>query len=102
MFENISEVIQLSRENGYSFFNKERQQQHKTRVLPTIYCGRYFITESVIQEKKFYSIYKALKDGACDIVRGEVYLSERAAKRHINLYFDYDEEQSEEVSYELR
>ena len=102
MFENINEIIQLSRENGYSFFNKERQRQHKTRVLPTIYCGRYFITESIIREKKFYSIYKALKDGACDIVRGEVYLSERAAKRHINLYFDNDEEQSEEVSYELR
>ncbi len=102
MFENINEIIQLSRENGYSFFNKERQRQHKTRVLPTIYCGRYFITESIIQEKKFYSIYKALKDGACDIVQGEVYLSERAAKRHINLYFDHDEEQSEEVSYELR
>ena len=102
MFENINEIIQLSRENGYSFFNKERQRQHKTRVLPTIYCGRYFITESIIREKKFYSIYKALKDGACDIVRGEVYLSEGAAKRHINLYFDNDEEQSEEVSYELR
>jgi len=102
MFENINEIIQLSRGNGYTFFNKDRQRQHKTRVLPTIYCGRYFITESVIQNKIFYSIYKALKDGAVDIVQGEVYLSERSAKRHINLYFDHEQEEQEEVSYELR
>ena len=100
MFETINEIITLSRENGYTFFDKDRQRQHKTRVLPTLYYGRYFITEQVLDNKKFYSIYKALKDGACDIVQGNIYLSQRSAERHINIYLnDVD---IEEVSYELQ
>ena len=100
MFTSIEEIIQLSRENGYTFFNKERQQQYQTRVLPTLYYGRYLITEQVMEGRKLYSIYKVLKDGACDIVRGEVYLSRRSAERHINIYLnDMD---IEEVSYELQ
>ena len=43
MFENINEIVALSRENGYTFFDKERQEEHKTRVLPTLYGGKYFI-----------------------------------------------------------
>lgn len=100
MFTSIKEIIQLSRENGYTFFNKERQRQYQTRVLPTLYYGRYLITEQVMEGKKFYSIYKVLKDGACDIVKGNVYLSRRSAERHINIYLnDMD---IEEVSYELQ
>ena len=100
MFTSIEEIIQLSRENGYTFFNKERQQQRKTKVLPTLYYGRYLITEQVLEGRKFYSIYKVLKDGACDIVRGEVYLSQRSAERHINIYLN--DTDIEEVSYELQ
>lgn len=100
MFTDINEIITLSRENGYTFFNKDRQQAHKTRVLPTLYYGRYFITEQIMDNKKFYAIYKALKDGACDIVQGSIYLSQRSAERHINIYLnDMD---IEEVSYELQ
>ena len=100
MFTSIEEIIQLSRENGYTFFNKERQRQYQTRVLPTLYYGRYLITEQVMEGRKLYSIYKVLKDGACDIVKGNVYLSRRSAERHINIYLnDMD---IEEVSYELQ
>ena len=100
MFTSINEIVQLSRDNGYSFFNQDRQQEHKTRVLPTLYYGRYLITEQVMEGRKLYSIYKALKDGACDIVKGNVYLSRRSAERHINIYLnDMD---IEEVSYELQ
>ena len=68
MFETMNDIVTLSRENGYTFFDKGRQQQHRTRVLPTLYGGKYFITESIHEGRKFFSIYKALKDGACDIV----------------------------------
>jgi len=47
MFTTINEIVQLSRENGYTFFDKERQLEHKTRVLPTLYGGKYYITESI-------------------------------------------------------
>ena len=100
MFESINQIILLSRENGYTFFNKERQEEHKTRVLPTVYGGKYFITESIHKGKKFFSIYKALKDGACDIVRGEVFLSERSAQRYLKIAILDNE--IEEVSYELQ
>jgi len=100
MFTTINEIIQLSRENGYTFFNKERQRQHQTRVIPTLYYGRCLITEQVMEGKKFYSIYRVRKDGACDIVRGEVYLSQRSAERHINIYLN--DTDTEEVSYELQ
>jgi hypothetical protein len=100
MFTSINEIIMLSRENGYSFFDKERQRLHQTRVLPTLYYGRYFITEQIREGKKFFAIYKALKDGACDVVQGNIYLSQRSAERHINIYLnDMD---IEEVSYELQ
>ena len=85
MFETMNDIVTLSRENGYTFFDKDRQQQHKTRVLPTLYGGKYFITESIHKGRKFFSIYKARKDGACDIVRGEVFLSERSAARYLKI-----------------
>jgi hypothetical protein len=103
MFENINEIVALSRENGYTFFDKERQEEHKTRVLPTLYGGKYFITQSVYKGRHMYSIYKALKDGACDIVRGEIFLSERSAQRYLKIAILPNEQdnETEEVSYEL-
>ena len=105
MFENIDQIVALSRENGYTFFDKERQKQHRTRVLPTLYGGKYFITQSLYDGRRMYSIYKALKDGACDIVRGEVFLTERSAQRHLKIVIlpnELDIDETEEVSYELR
>ena len=99
MFTTINEIVQLSRENGYTFFDKERQQELQTRVLPTLYYGKYFITEQIHNGKKLYAIYKALKDGACDIVQGNIYLSQRSAERHIKIYLNQTD--YEEVSYEL-
>ena len=100
MFTSINEIVQLSRENGYTFFDKDRQREHKTRVLPTLYGGKYFITESIHKGRQFFSIYKALKDGACDIVKGEVFLSERSAQRYLKIAILDNE--TEEVSYELQ
>ena len=85
MFTSINEIVLLSRESGYTFFDKKRQEEHQTRVLPTLYGGKYFITESIHKGRKFFSVYKALKDGACDIVKGEVFLSERSAARYLKI-----------------
>ena len=100
MFTSINEIVELSRENGYSFFDKDRQREHRTRVLPTLYGGKYFITESIHKGKRLFSIYMAHKDGACDIVRGEIFLSERSAQRYLNIAIIDNE--TEEVSYELQ
>ena len=105
MFETINDIISLSRENGHTFFDKERQREHQTRVLPTLYGGKYFITETVHNGTTLYSVYKAHKDGACDIVRGEVFLSERSAQRFLKIVIlpnEHDDDTDEEVSYELR
>ena len=106
MFETINEIMSLSRENGYTFFDKERQRENKTRVLPTLYGGKYFVTESIHEGMTLFSVYKALKDGACDIVRGEVFLSERSAQRFLKIVILPNEPEiddtDEEVSYELR
>ena len=99
MFTSINEIVLLSRESGYTFFDKKRQEEHKTRVLPTLYGGKYFITESIHKGRKFFSIYKALKDGACDIVKGEIFLSERSAQRYLKIAILDNE--TEEVSHEL-
>ena len=100
MFNSINEIISLSRENGYTFFDKKRHEEHKTRVLPTLYGGRYFITESLHKGRALFSIYQVFKDGACDIVRGEVFLSERSAQRYLKIALLNNE--TEEVSYELQ
>ena len=100
MFTTINEIITLSRENGYTFFDKDRQREHKTRVLPTLYGGKYFVTECVHKGRQFYSIYQAHKDGACDIIKGEVFLSERSAQRYLKIAILDNE--TEEVSYELQ
>ena len=100
MFTTINEIVVLSRENGYTFFDKDRHMEHKTRVLPTLYYGKYFITEQIHDGKKLYAIYKALKDGACDIVQGNIYLSQGSAERHIKIYLNQTD--YEEVSYELQ
>ena len=101
MFTTINEIVLLSRENGYTFFNKDRQEEHQTRVLPTLYGGSYFITESVHNNTRLYSIYKALKDGACDIVRGEIFISQRSAERYLKIAILPNITEEEEVSYEL-
>ena len=100
MFETINDIITTSRENGCDFFDKERQKQFQTRVLPTLYGGKYFITETVHRGRLLYSIYKAHKDGACDIVRGEVFLSERSAQRYLKIAILDNE--PEEDSHELQ
>ena len=100
MFTTINEIITLSRENGYTFFDKDRQREHKTRVLPTLYGGKYFVTESLHKGRQFYSIYQAHKDGACDIIKGEVFLSERSAQRYLKIAILDNE--TEEDSYELQ
>ena len=104
MFTSINDIILLSRENGYTFFDKDRQQELQTRVLPTLYGGKYFITQSLYDGRRMYSIYKALKDGACDIVRGEIFISQRSAERYLKIAIlpNIIEDETEEVSYELR
>ena len=103
MFGTLNEIIELSRRNGYSFFNEERQKLNGTTVHPTIYYGRYFITEGKYHNRRLFSVYRVLKDGACDIVQGNIYLSLKQAERYINMFLDYEEEPStEELSYELR
>ena len=99
MFETINDIIMLSRENGHTFFDKERQREHQTKVLPTLYGGKYFITETIHRGKTLFSIYKAHKDGACDIVRGEVFLSERSAQRYLKIAIldNETEEESDEL-----
>ena len=99
MFETINDLIKTSRENGCDFFDKERQKEFQTKVLPTLYGGKYFITETVHRGKLLYSIYKAHKDGACDIVRGEVFLSERSAQRYLKIAIldNETEEESDEL-----
>lgn len=96
MFETINDLITTSRENGCDFFDKERQKEFQTKVLPTLYGGKYFITETVHKGRLLYSIYKAHKDGACDIVRGEVFLSERSAQRYLKIAI-LDNETEEET-----
>ena len=102
MFTSINDIILLSRENGYTFFDKDRQREHKTRVLPTLYGGAYFITEQLHDGKRLYSIYKALKDGACDVVRGEIFISKRSAERYLKIAILPNITEEEEVSYELQ
>ena len=102
MFNTINEVVTLSRENGYTFFDKGRQQQHKTKVLPTLYGGRYFITESIHNGKTLFSIYQVFKDGACDIVNGQVFVSKRSAQRHLKIVILPNTPEEEEDSYELQ
>lgn len=96
MFETIEEIIQLSRENGYTFFDEKRQSREETTVHPTVYYGRYFITEDTFRNKRCFSIYRALNDGACDIVRAYVFPNIRQAKRFINMFLDYEEDITEE------
>lgn len=96
MFETIEEIIQLSRQNGYTFFDKRRQAQEETTVHSTVYYGRYFITEDTHNNRRTYSIYRALKDGACDIVRAYVFPNKRQAERFINMFLDYEEETTQE------
>jgi hypothetical protein len=99
MFNTINDIMTISRDNGHTFFDKDRQQEFQTRVLPTLYGGKYFITETVHRGRLLYSIYKAHKDGACDIVRGEVFLSERSAQRYLKIAILDNE--VEEDSHEL-
>ena len=96
MFNTIQEVMALSRQNGYTFFDKERQRATETTVHPTIYYGRYFITEGTYHGRRLFSIHRALRDGACDIVQGEVFLSHRQAKRYISMFLEEEEEQPSE------
>ena len=99
MFNSINEIRELSRENGYSFFNEDRQRQTKTIVHPTIYYGRYIITEGAYNGMTLFSVYKVLKDGACDIVQGELYLSLKQAERYINMFLDCEEEEPSTEEY---
>jgi hypothetical protein len=98
MFETLNEIMELSRENGYKFFAENKRGY--TTVHPTLYGGKYFITESTHRNRRIYSIYCALKDGACDVVNGQVFGSLSQATRYMSMFLIDEDEQSEEVSYE--
>ena len=98
MFETLNEIMELSRSNGYQFFSKAKKGY--TTVHPTLYGGKYFITESTHRNRRVYSIYCALKDGACDIVNGQVFGSHSQATRYISMFLVDEDGQAEEVNYE--
>ena len=87
MFETLNEIMELSRTNGYQFFSKNKEGY--TTIHPTLYGGKYFITESTYRNRRIYSVYRALKDGSFS-----------QATRYISMFLVDEDGQAEEVNYE--
>ena len=109
MFETLTEVKEANRGNGYTFFTKKRLRDLGTTIYPTLYGGKYFIAENVLKiyignnrytSGKVSSIYKARKDGACDIYNGECFPSHSQATNYINNFLIDEEEETTGDQYD--
>ena len=100
MFTSINEIVQLSRENGYTFFNKDRQEEHKTRVLPTLYGGKYFITENIQRVDNSFLSTRLSRTVLATLFEVKSFYQNGQERRYLKIAILDNE--TEEVSYELQ
>lgn len=74
-FHTIAEIKEANRIRGHYYFSRETMKFFSSRVLPTIYGGRYFITSE--QDKyasspvpRKYTIRYAKDDGSIEKASG--------------------------------
>lgn len=64
-YKDISEIMQVNESVGNKFFSHKAMRFFKSRICPTIYGGRYFVTsEEVWDIGRRYSIRECSDDGA--------------------------------------
>jgi hypothetical protein len=69
-FTHIGEIRYENQRAGYHFFSPDTMRFFGSRVLPTVYGGRYFITveDDFSGTKRLYTIREAQADGSVDTV----------------------------------
>lgn len=70
MFSSVREIIRANKDAGQHFFSPDTMRFFGSRVLPTVYGGRYFITaeDDFSGTKRLYTIREAQTDGSVDTV----------------------------------
>lgn len=59
----VSSIRKANREAGYFFFSKATMEFFKSRVLPTVYAGRLFITSDDSPEGRIYKVRGCTDNG---------------------------------------
>tara|TARA_R100001129_G_scaffold9628_1_gene6629 strand:- start:194 stop:628 length:435 start_codon:yes stop_codon:yes gene_type:complete len=60
---NVSSIRKANKEAGYFFFSKATMEFFKSRVLPTVYAGRLFITSDDSPEGRIYKVRGCTDNG---------------------------------------
>ena len=67
MFHNINEIRRANRRHGGHWFEPETLRFFRSRVLPTVYGGRYFVTSEARgfggERRRGYTVREAENDG---------------------------------------
>lgn len=64
-YKDISEIMHVNKSAGNKFFSHGAMQFFKSRICPTIYGGRYFVTSELVWDiGRRYSIRECSDDGA--------------------------------------
>jgi len=69
-FTSIHEIKQANKELGGHWFSADTMRFFGSRVLPTVYGGRYFITseDNFQRTEKLYTVRQAQPNGDIDTV----------------------------------
>lgn len=72
MFKNINEIKSVNRAAGKHFFDADTMRFFRSRILPTIYHGEFFITSEQFDSEspRRYTIRRADAQGNIDSPTG--------------------------------
>lgn len=63
-YANIHEVMDANDRSGFLFFSHDAMRFFKSRINPTIYGGRYFITSERYGDERVYSVRECTDGGS--------------------------------------
>lgn len=70
-YNSISDIKQANKELGHSFFSPDAMEFFGSKVLPTVYDGRFFITseqDNFSNGARKYTVREAKSDGSIDTI----------------------------------
>jgi len=83
MYYTISQIKNANKDGGFYFFSRNTMRFFKSRILPGVYNGRYFVTsERGPFGPRMYTVRRANDDGSVQ-THGEFmrYRDSRSARR---------------------
>jgi hypothetical protein len=92
MYETIHDIINKNKEEGMHFFSKSTMHFFKSKVYPTVYFGRFFITsEKSPASRRMYTVREANPNGDITSHKFYEFYTYKSAEKYIKENFNQNQ-----------